>query len=202
MSTYLALGHGRKHVILVPPGEAGAKVAEELGGDGCDDAYGRTQSQRAKFPVRPSPELLSAVIDAGGFWFDLEAASGGVSGRAGGMIGELHWGGDCLGDPGCELEASCELDDTWTMLGWYELAEEPCDVLRPSALGAAAGWVTRIPIYREAEVASPRPSSSDTNSPRVPDQFGFSLRCRHHGVSVSCGRASVCAYPGPSSSTR
>ena len=74
VSTYLALGRGRKHVILLPPGDASAQLAERLGGEGCDGAYGRQESQRAKLPARPSPDLLEAVIAAGGYWFDLEAA--------------------------------------------------------------------------------------------------------------------------------
>ena len=73
VSTYLALGRGRKHVVLLPPTADGASVAESLGGDGCDNAYGRQQSQHAKLPARPSPAMLSAVLGSGGFWFDLDA---------------------------------------------------------------------------------------------------------------------------------
>jgi hypothetical protein len=73
VSTYLAIGRGRKHVVLLPPTADGAAVAEKLGGCGCDDAYGRTGSQRAKLPPRPPPDLLEAVLSAGGYWFDIEA---------------------------------------------------------------------------------------------------------------------------------
>ena len=92
VSTYLALGRGRKHVVLLPPTEEGARLAEvggmathgdllrplvhghpphhrppppitsppppapfpwqELGGAGCDSAYGRATSQRVDFPLR------------------------------------------------------------------------------------------------------------------------------------------------------
>ena len=113
VSTYLSLGRGRKHVILLPPtvevratppiahptphtspppphthtsrrasdprtwprtphvhsshalltctppvhSSQGAEIAERLGGDGCDSAYGRPSSQRAPMPVRPRPEV-------------------------------------------------------------------------------------------------------------------------------------------------
>jgi len=75
VSTYLALGRGRKHVVLLPPTAEGARLAQSLGGDGCDEAYGRRESQRAKLPARPSPEVLEAVLAAGGYWFDLEASA-------------------------------------------------------------------------------------------------------------------------------
>ena len=95
VSTYLALGRGRKHVVLLPPTEAARSVAEELGGDGCDDTYGRQRSQRAKLPARPSPSLLERVIGAGGFWFDIEAAS---SAREGDGEGGSDGGGEGDGD--------------------------------------------------------------------------------------------------------
>lgn len=76
VSTYLALGCGRKHVVLLPPSAAGAEVAERLGGAGCDDEYGRQSSQRAKLPPRPEPGLLCAVVEAGGYWFTIEATRG------------------------------------------------------------------------------------------------------------------------------
>ena len=96
VSTYLSLGRGRKHVILLPPtaevratppithttphtsprtppavrptprtwpgtphmhSSQGAEIAERLGGEGCDSAYGRPSSQRAPMPVRPQPEV-------------------------------------------------------------------------------------------------------------------------------------------------
>ena len=40
---------------------------------GCDDAYGRAQSQRARLPARPEPADLEAVVHAGGYWFDVAA---------------------------------------------------------------------------------------------------------------------------------
>ena len=73
VSTYLALGRGRKHVVLLPPTEDGTRVANSLGGEGCDEAGGRRESQRARFPLRPPPETLEAVIAAGGYWFAIEA---------------------------------------------------------------------------------------------------------------------------------
>ena len=73
VSTYLSLGRGRKHVILLPPTEAGSELAEALGGCGCDDANGRKKSQRVEFPIRPPPEMLEKVLAAGGFWFDIAA---------------------------------------------------------------------------------------------------------------------------------
>ena len=69
VSTYLTLGRGIKHVVLLPP--AATALAEELGGDSCDTAYGRTTSQRRELPPSPPPELLERVMEAGGFWFDL-----------------------------------------------------------------------------------------------------------------------------------
>ena len=76
VSTYLALGRGRKHVVLLPPTEEGARVADTLGGLGCDSAYGRQSSQRVRFPLRPPPEMLEAVLAAGGYWFPIEAKRG------------------------------------------------------------------------------------------------------------------------------
>ncbi|KAL1523709.1 hypothetical protein AB1Y20_018639 [Prymnesium parvum] len=75
VSTYLALGRGRKHVVLLPPSEEGQAVAEALGGIGCDSAYGRTKSQQAQLPTRPHPDLLERVVAAGGFWFDLDVST-------------------------------------------------------------------------------------------------------------------------------
>ena len=69
VSTYLTLGRGIKHVVLLPP--AATALAEELGGDSCDTAYGRTTSQRRELPPSPPPEVLERVMEAGGFWFDL-----------------------------------------------------------------------------------------------------------------------------------
>ena len=106
-----------------------------------------------------------------------------MSGRAGGMIGELHWGGDCLGDPGCELEASCELDDTWTMLGWYELAEEPCDVLRPSALGAAAGASARC---KADDMAAGGSAGALPNPPAKRRESGVVVGVSHGRLPVWC----------------
>ena len=40
VSTYLSLSRGRKHVLLLPPTDEGAAVAQQLGGEGCDDASG------------------------------------------------------------------------------------------------------------------------------------------------------------------
>jgi hypothetical protein len=88
VSTYLALGRGRKHVLLLPPTDVGGHLAEELGGAGCDDTYGRHVSQRTKLPVRPPPETLEKVLAAGGYWFDLEASvvsDVGVHARARGL---------------------------------------------------------------------------------------------------------------------
>ena len=75
VSTYLALGAGRKHVVLLPPTEEGSRVAEELGGAGCDETYGRKESQRVQLPASPHPDMLRRVLEAGGFWFDMEASS-------------------------------------------------------------------------------------------------------------------------------
>ena len=75
VSTYLTLGCGRKHVVLLPPTEEGARLAKQLGGRdiGADRA-----ASVPTFPARPRPEMLEAVLAAGGFWFDVaaEAASG------------------------------------------------------------------------------------------------------------------------------
>ena len=101
VSTYLALGHGRKHVVLLPPTAEGARVAELLGGCGCDDAYGRRESQRAKLPARPHPEVLDAVIGAGGYWFDLEASRNEtISGNGSGSDDDSSSGGDNSSDDG------------------------------------------------------------------------------------------------------
>ena len=63
VSTYLALGRGRKHVILLPPTAEGARLAEKLGGEGCDSADGRPSSQRTPMPVRPQPEVCDPAIE-------------------------------------------------------------------------------------------------------------------------------------------
>eukprot|EP00966_Prymnesium_polylepis_P279500 6457063-Prymnesium_polylepis.3 len=42
---------------------------------GCDSAYGRSTSQHVQMVVRPPPELLDAVVEAGGYWFDLDAGA-------------------------------------------------------------------------------------------------------------------------------
>tara|TARA_B110001452_G_scaffold221880_1_gene194555 strand:- start:1383 stop:2627 length:1245 start_codon:yes stop_codon:yes gene_type:complete len=112
VSTYLSLGRGRKHVVLLPPTDEGAAVAELLGGLGCDNAYGRSSSQRVAMPVRPPPELLERVLQCGGFWFDLEAGSAGPSDAEGGRCsddlakGEASEAGEAgEGEAGGEEEA-------------------------------------------------------------------------------------------------
>ena len=78
VSTYLTLGRGIKHVVLLPP--AATALAEELGGESCDTAYGRETSQRRELPPSPPPDVLARVLEAGGFWFDLcEAAVPGAA---------------------------------------------------------------------------------------------------------------------------
>ena len=122
VSTYLALGRGRKHVILLPPGDASAQLAERLGGEGCDGAYGRQESQRAKLPARPPPDLLEAVIAAGGYWFDLEACP-----RGGG------------GGERCERGAAPAVAEEAVDVGDEDEDEEE-EELTPMALFIPSGW--------------------------------------------------------------
>ena len=129
VSTYLALGHGRKHVVLLPPTEEGARVAEGLGGLGCDDKYGRRESQRVHLPPRPPPDVLKQVLDAGGYWFDLEAPSKDARGEEGEEEGEEE----------CEGEEDEEEDDD----DEEEDAEEEDDedsLGDAQALFIPAGW--------------------------------------------------------------
>ena len=129
VSTYLALGRGRKHVILLPPSREGTEVAEALGGTGCDDAYGRQRSQRVKLPARPPPELLARVLSAGGYWFDLEASR--ATGDAEGS--EAEGDGD---DDDEEREVAAEESDEETESDNDDDEEEPT----PMALFIPAGW--------------------------------------------------------------
>ncbi len=112
VSTYLAIGRGLKHIILLPPTERGGRVAEALGGAGCDSASGRKESQRVPMPVRPEPAVLESVLDAGGFWFDLEAGDG-AGGAEGGRGGDGEAGVETVAAEGSggERGGSSEDDD-------------------------------------------------------------------------------------------
>ena len=118
VSTYLSLGRGRKHVVLLPPTDEGAAVAELLGGLGCDSAYGRSSSQRVAMPVRPAPELLERVLQCGGFWFDLEAGSAGSSDAESSQRGDESPKGEgsepgeaSEGDEGCQEQARHDAEE-------------------------------------------------------------------------------------------
>ena len=120
VSTYLTLGLGRKHIILLPPTDKGAHVAQTLGGAGCDDAYGRRDSQRARFPVRPPPDVLERVLDAGGFWFDVEVVASSdseTSSNGDGDEDDSDEGGGGGGGRGGEEEEEAALEVERTRVG-------------------------------------------------------------------------------------
>jgi len=73
VSTYLTLGCGRKHVILLPPTAEGTRLAQELGGRHVGS---ETAESVPAFPTRPTPDVLEAVLAADGYWFDLVAEPG------------------------------------------------------------------------------------------------------------------------------
>jgi hypothetical protein len=63
VSTYLMLGIGRKHVLLLPSTAEGNALAKRLGGRGVHE-QARTARVRS-FPTRPPADLLDAVHAAG-----------------------------------------------------------------------------------------------------------------------------------------
>ena len=67
VSTYLSLGKGVKHVILLPPTDEGMRLARRLG-QGPDGVGPDVPIS----PKQPTAEALDAVGRCGGYWFDIE----------------------------------------------------------------------------------------------------------------------------------
>ena len=71
VSTYLSLGTGRKHVLLLPPTDEGAQLARKLVREGGVGSVGEKDVPFS--PQQPTREALEAVARCRGYWFDIEA---------------------------------------------------------------------------------------------------------------------------------
>jgi len=80
VSTYLTIGVGRKHVVMLPPSAEGEALAKQLSSSSDEDgqegeAVGTSSRRVPEFPIRPPPDTLDAVVGCGGFWFDVDVAT-------------------------------------------------------------------------------------------------------------------------------
>lgn len=98
VSTYITLGVGRKHVVLLPPTDEGNELAlrrfqarDPLAHPAPYDNQDKKTCVRARIPPCPSAELVDAVVKAGGYWFDLVPAADGCAATLFMPGGWWHW---------------------------------------------------------------------------------------------------------------